>query len=220
MGHPAGGTADGDFPADIEIRWCLGRGDPGLYTYCTFTHLPEYAAGSIGEARFCAKLASMYDWISVDAKRNKFYPRELPGEDKYVYTAVQSENLAYGWSSTTKKVGWWIVNPTIEYLSGGPTKIEFLCHHDTTQVQAPCVLNYWRSSHYGGAYVNVTKGESWTKVVGPFFLYCNSGGDAAALWNDARARSNRSRQVAVRLGQRRRLSASRSALSPSTANSP
>jgi rhamnogalacturonan endolyase len=185
MGHPAGSGADGDFPADIEIRWCLGSGDSGIYTYCTFTHQPDYPAGSIGEARFCAKLASMYDWISVDAKRNKYYPRELRGEDKYVYTADQSENRAYGWSSTTKKVGWWIVNPTIEYLSGGPTKIEFLCHHDTTQVEAPCVLNYWRSSHYGGAYVNVAKGEQWTKVVGPFFLYCNSGGDAMALWDDA-----------------------------------
>jgi rhamnogalacturonan endolyase len=189
MGHPAGSGASGDFPADVEIRWCLGRGDPGIYAYCILTHQPDYPAGSIGEARFCAKLASMYDWISVDAQRNKFYPRELRGEDKYVYTADQFENRAYGWSSTTKKVGWWIVNPTIEYLSGGPTKIEFLCHHDTTPVQAPCVLNYWRSSHYGGASVSVAKGESWTKVVGPFFLYCNSGGDQISLWKDARARA-------------------------------
>ncbi len=189
MGRPAGAGADGDFPADIEIRWCLGRGDSGIYAYCIFTHQPDYPAGSIGEARFCAKLANIYDWISVDAKRNKYYPRELPGEDKYVYTADQSENLAYGWSSTTKNIGWWIVNPTIEYLSGGPTKIEFLCHHDTTRVGAPCVLNYWRSSHYGGASVSVAKGEQWTKVVGPFFLYCNSGGDATALWKDARARA-------------------------------
>ena len=47
------------------------------------------------------------------------------------------------------------------------------------------MLNYWRSSHYGGAFVNVAKGEQWTKVVGPFFLYCNNGGDAKTLWDDA-----------------------------------
>src|SRR5580704_4012049 len=38
MGRPAGAGPDGDFPADIEIRWSLGRGDSGIYTYCTFTH--------------------------------------------------------------------------------------------------------------------------------------------------------------------------------------
>ena len=60
-------------------------------------------------------------------------------------------------------------------MSGGPTKVEFLGHRDTNQQAAPCVLNYWRSSHYGGAEVNVAAGEQWTKVVGPFFIYANSG---------------------------------------------
>jgi rhamnogalacturonan endolyase len=188
MGHPAGlpAGAEGDFPADIEIRYALGRGESGLYTYSILDHKPEYPAGSMGEARFCAKLAEIYDWLSVDDKRNKYYPHVAPGEDKYVYTAIQSENLAYGWSSTKQKIGWWLINPTIEYLSGGPTKVEFLCHRDTTPVQAPCVLNYWRSSHYGGAVVNVASGESWTKVIGPFYLYMNSEGDPMALWKDAR----------------------------------
>ncbi|HVT79076.1 MAG TPA: hypothetical protein VHM90_00350, partial [Phycisphaerae bacterium] len=138
LGRPAGlqAGAEGDFPADIEIRYTLNKGEPGTYTYCILEHKPEYPAGSIGEARYCAKLASMFDWLSVDEHRNKYYPREEPGEDKYVYTAVQSENLAYGWSSTTKHIGWWIINPTIEYLSGGPTKVEFLCHRDTTAVEA------------------------------------------------------------------------------------
>jgi rhamnogalacturonan endolyase len=191
MGHPAGlpAGAEGDFPADIEIRYALGRGEPGVYTYSILDHKPEYPAGSIGEARYCVKLAENYDWLSVDGKRNKSYPREEPGEDKYVYTAIQSENLAYGWSSTKQKTGWWLINPTIEYLSGGPTKVEFLCHRDTTTVQAPCVLNYWRSSHYGGASVNVASGESWIKVIGPFYLYMNSGGGPIDLWKDALAQA-------------------------------
>jgi rhamnogalacturonan endolyase len=191
MGHPAGlpAGAEGDFPADIEIRYALGRGEPGIYTYSILDHKPEYPAGSIGEARYCAKLADFYDWLSVDAKRNKFYPHEEPGEDKYVYTAVQSENLAYGWSSTKQNFGWWLINPTIEYLSGGPTKVEFLCHRDTTSVQAPCVLNYWRSSHYGGAMVNVAEGESWIKIIGPFYLYMNSGSGPMDLWKDALAQA-------------------------------
>ena len=47
----------------------------------------------------------------------------------------------------------------MEYISGGPTKVEFLGHRDTNSVAAPCVLNYWRSSHYGGALVDLAAGE-------------------------------------------------------------
>jgi rhamnogalacturonan endolyase len=191
MGHGPGAGAGGDFAADIEIRYTLGRDEPGVHTYCTFEHRPEYPAGAMTEARFCAKLAAMFDWMTLDEKHNRAFPADLHEGDKYIHTAVQFEHPVYGWSSTTQNVGFWLINPSFEYLSGGPTKVEFLCHRDTTQVAAPCVLNYWRSSHYGGATVSVGAGESWTKVVGPFFLYINSGGDPQALWHDARARGAR-----------------------------
>jgi rhamnogalacturonan endolyase len=191
MGHGPGAARDGDFPADIEIRYSLGHSDAGVYTYCTFEHLPTYPAATMTEARFCAKLADLFDWMTLDAKRNKHFPPDLREGDKYIYTAVQYEHPVYGWSSTKKQVGFWLINPSPEYLSGGPTKVEFLCHRDTTRVAAPCVLNYWRSSHYGGAVVTVSAGERWTKVIGPFFLYVNSGDDPQALWKDAIAQSTR-----------------------------
>ena len=56
-----------------------------------------------------------------------------------------------------------------------------LCAHrdctftdDLTAPAPPCLLNYWRSSHYGGAICNIAKGEDWTKVIGPFLIYCDS----------------------------------------------
>ncbi|MCA9067308.1 MAG: hypothetical protein KDA84_00185, partial [Planctomycetaceae bacterium] len=190
MGHGPGAASDGDFPADIEIRYTLARGDSGIYTYCIFDHLPEYGAATMTEARFAVKLADFFDWMSIDQHRNKFYPETIRGEDKYVYTAIQSENRAYGFSSTKRNIGFYFVNPSIEYLSGGPTKPEFLCHRDTTRVQAPVVLNYWRSSHYGGANVSVEKGESWTRVIGPFLLYVNEGPDPMTMWREARAKAD------------------------------
>jgi rhamnogalacturonan endolyase len=190
MGHGPGAAVDGDFPADIDIRYTLGRGDSGIYTYCIFDHRPEYPAATMTEARFAVKLADLFDWMSIDVHRNKYYPQEIPGEDKYVYTAVQSENRAYGFSSTKRNVGFYFVNPSVEFLSGGPTKPEFLDHRDTTPVQAPVVLNYWRSSHYGGANVTVAAGEQWTKVIGPFLLYLNEGPDPMAMWKEARARAD------------------------------
>ena len=194
MGHGPGAAPDGDFPADIEIRYALGRGDSGIYTYCIFEHLPEYAAATMTEARFAVKLADFFDWLSADEHRNKYYPKTLPDEDKYVYTAIQWENRAFGFSSTTRGIGFYFINPTVEYLSGGPTKPEFLVHRDTTEVQAPVVLNYWRSSHYGGANVTVADGEAWAKVIGPFMLYVNEGRDPPAMWRDARARADEEAQ--------------------------
>ena len=126
MGHgpgvPAG--AEGDLPVDIEIRYTLARGDAGVHTSCTFTHRPEYPAATMTEARFAAKLAAMFDWMTVDAKRDKYFPADLHEGDKYIYTAVQFDHRAFGWSSTKERIGFWLLNPSVEFLSGGPTKVE------------------------------------------------------------------------------------------------
>jgi rhamnogalacturonan endolyase len=188
MGTGPGSSAQGNFISDIEIRWSMGRADSGVYTYCVFEHKPEYPASTITEARFCVKLNDTFDWLSIadDPHHFKHYPRELREGDKYIYTTDQFDNPAFGWSSTTSHVGFYLINPSMEYMSGGPTKIEFLGHRDTNQVAAPCVLNYWRSSHYGGAEAAVADGEHWTKVIGPFMLYVNSGSDPQSIYQDAR----------------------------------
>lgn len=189
-GKPMGAGPGGSFISDVEIRYALGSGQSGLYTYSVFEHQPDYPASVLGEARFCAKLADFFDWMSVGPKWNKPYPKaQGEHEDKYDFTADQFDNRAFGWSSTTKHVGFWFVNPSVEYLSGGPTKVEFLGHRDTNEVQAPTVLNYWRSSHYGGAVVDVDQGEHWTKVIGPFLLYVNEGPNPQAMFDDAKARA-------------------------------
>ena len=188
-GVPGGENTEGQFASDIEIRYALGRGDSGVYTYCAFDHPADYPTTSLGEARFCAKLAEFFDWMSVaqDEHHFKHYPKELREGDKYIYTVPQTENPAFGWSSTTKNVGFWCLNASMEYMSGGPTKVEFAGHRDTNAIAAPCVLNYWRSSHYGGAVVDVAAGEKWSKVIGPFLLYVNAGANPQAMYDDAKA---------------------------------
>lgn len=182
-----GGGPGGAFRSDVEIRYTMERGGSGLYTYATFEHKPEYPDATLGEARYCAKLASTFDWMLVDKNHNHLYTREMDqGDNKYNYTTVQFENRAYGFASNTKNMGFFFLNTSVEYLTGPPTKVEFLCHRDTTAVAAPCVLNYWRSSHYGGASVDVAAGEHWTKVVGPFMIYVNSGMEPQAAWKDAK----------------------------------
>ncbi len=181
-------SGDGNFVADVEIRYAMDKDTAGVYTYCVFEHQPNYDATTITEARFAVKLADMFDWMLVDNNphRNKLYPKEAR-ENKYDYTVVQYDHPAYGWASTAKNVGCFILNPDMEYMSGGPTKVEFLCHRDTNAIAAPTILNYWRSSHYGGAGVSVAAGEHWSKVIGPFMIYVNSGADHEAMYRDAQA---------------------------------
>jgi len=65
-GQPVGSGPGGSAVADVEIRYALGRGDCGLYTYSVFDHKPDYPATSVGEARFCAKLNdAVFDWMTV-----------------------------------------------------------------------------------------------------------------------------------------------------------
>lgn len=190
MGTGPGTAPDGNLTVDIEIRYTLERGASGVYTYSIFNHNAEYPFGQFGEARYCAKLAPFFDWISVDKDVDYSYPKDHFAGDKYVYTANQFENKAFGWSSTTKKVGLFFINPSMEYMGGGPTKVEFLGHRDTNKEAAPCVLNYLRSSHYGGAEVNLAEGEEWQKIIGPFFIYANSGETPQAIYADARSRAD------------------------------
>src|ERR1019366_6240585 len=204
-GNPMGSGPGGSVIADIEIRYALGRGDSGIYTYSIFSHPTNYPATSVGEARFCMKLNDdLFDWMTVDSNRNMkmistydwnhgtqmnfkegrrmntgIYQDQV--EHKYDYSANQFDVRAWGWSSSEQHVGIWLVNPSVEYLSGGPTKFELSSHRDATfntnNLDAPApptLLNYWRGSHYGGSICNIAATDAWTKVIGPFLIYCNS----------------------------------------------
>ena len=219
-GNQMGSGPGGSVVADIEMRYALGRGDSAVYAYSIFTHPTNYPATSLGEARFCLKLNDdIFDWMTVDANRNMkmistydwnhgtqmnmkearlmnsgIYKGQV--EHKYDYSANQFDVRAWGWSGTAQHIGLWLINPSVEYLSGGPTKFELSSHRDATfntnnltAPAPPCLLNYWRGSHYGGSICNVAATDAWTKVIGPFLIYCNSGGDHDDLWHNALAKA-------------------------------
>jgi rhamnogalacturonan endolyase len=193
-GAPAGGTIN----CDLEVRYALGRGESGIYAYAVFSHPANYGPLNMPESRYITKLNQAFDWISVDADRNMLACGPLDWgtgvvihakeqrimsqgvyknsvEHKYSYNAVQYKIPAYGWSSTQHHVGVWFINPTIEYLSGGASKQELVCHFGDNGNPDPIILNYWRGTHYGGgASCNVAAGETWSKVVGPMFIYVNA----------------------------------------------
>jgi rhamnogalacturonan endolyase len=193
-GAPGGGTY-----CDMEIRYAMGRGDSGVYVYAIYSHPAAYRAGGVGsESRYLTKINQTFDWISVDPDRNLLEcaptdwgegvvvhakeqrilskgPYQNSVEHKYSYSGVQYRTPAYGWSSTKDHIGIWFINPTIEYLSGGPTKLELDCHFGDNDDPDPIILDYWEGGHYdGGSTARIAAGEKWAKVIGPIFIYVNS----------------------------------------------
>jgi rhamnogalacturonan endolyase len=188
-----GNGVGGGTYCDMEVRYTLGRGESGFYTYQILSHPAAYRATSPGgEARFINQLGGGFDWLSVDADRNMpmvnnadlrtgvvvhakeqrilstgIYKNSV--EHKYSYCAEMYKLPAYGWSSIQDHVGIWFINPSNEYIGGGPTRLDLVCHMGAT------MLDYWTSGHYaGGVECYVNNGENWNKVVGPIFVYCNS----------------------------------------------
>ena len=211
-GKTLAGTSSGGMICDLEIRYSLGSEDYGIYTYAVFSHPANYPATDVGESRFAMKLnGDVFDWLSVDPQHNYQIPsgndwktgqqmnmkearRITQGpftgkiEHKYDYSSDQFENRAFGWSSTTKHVGIFLINASTEYLSGGPTKVELTCHLGD---DGPIVLDYWRSTHYGGSTLSLQAGEKWSKTVGPILIYVNNGPTPDAIFNNARYEAKR-----------------------------
>jgi rhamnogalacturonan endolyase len=200
---------------DLEIRYALASEDRGLYTYAIFSHQPGYAKIQVGESRYGAKLSSaVFDWMSIDAHRNLLMPtgadwdhgsplnmkeaRRLTtgiykgrAEHKYDYSAIQSEIPAFGWSSTREHLGFFLINPSMEFLSGGPTKVELTGHLDDNDGGDPTILDYWRGTHYGGSFLPLSEGEAWTKVVGPILIYIPQAPTPDAMFQDALAQAKK-----------------------------
>jgi len=215
---------DGDaksVPADIEIHYALGRADSALYLEEILHHRPEYPRLAYPVGRFVIKLNDdIFDWMTVDERRsmqmitaddwnhgtvmNMKEARLMNSgvmkgqvEHKYDYSAIQFDTPAYGWSSTKDKIGIWLINPSNEYMSGGPTKLELIAHRDATftdSLTAPApatILNVWKGPHYGGTVADVEKGEDWKKTIGPFLLYCNTSDSHKSAYRDAIARAKK-----------------------------
>ncbi len=206
---------DGSAPLDMDIRYSLKRGEHWIYTYAVWNHKAGYPGFSVGEARYAIKLnPKVFDYMTIDKDRRRVMPspedwdRGAPlnlkearrmttgihkgeAEHKYDYSAVLYETPAYGWSSSKQKIGLWIVNPSMEYIAGGPTKAELTGHLDVNPGGLPTLLNMWLGSHYGGTSLAVGKEETWDKVIGPFLIYCNSGEDHDGLWKDALSQADR-----------------------------
>lgn len=202
----------------MEVHFSLLRGATGFYVTPIWRHRAGDGAVGMGETRDNIYAGSIFNWMSVDSARNRLMevsggaaigvfnaPKEVSlwtnglyqgqYEDKYCYSADLGVQRVWGWSSVGsggKNVGLWNVSASGEYYNGGPMKRELMEHIGTT------ILNMHNGSHYGGGTDGAwNDGEVWTKIYGPYFIYCNNVANsltdattaANALYADAQAQA-------------------------------
>ena len=187
----------------VDVHFSMLRGSPGFYVTGIWSHRPQDSAMSIGETRTNIYMGSAFNWMSVDAARNKLMevgasdigiavygaPQECTlwtngiyqglYEDKYKYSAQFDSQRAWGWSSVGAgglNVGLWDVSASMEYYNGGPEKRELMCHHTGGSTAAgSTLLNMFNGGHYDANQDgSFANGETWTKTYGPYFVYCNN----------------------------------------------
>ena len=176
----------------LDVHYSLLRGSTGFYVTAIWSHTSANGALSMGECRDNIYAGSIFNWMSVDATRNRLMqvtggssiavygaPKECTlwtsglysgqYEDKYKFSADLGVQRVWGWSSVGtggKNVGIWNISASAEYYNGGPMKRELMEHIGTT------ILNMHNGGHYSmGTDGNFASGEVWTKVYGPYFIY-------------------------------------------------
>jgi rhamnogalacturonan endolyase len=191
---------------DIDVHYVLRRGDSGVYAYVILDHPESYPATTYGEWRMVWRTpVENEDWIFVDQKRHwqmpnpEDYktaekttigeivkltqgPRVGQYDCKYDFNASYYDIGCWGHAYEQKNVGAWIALGGYDYFNDGPTKQDLTAASEINHL-------HFGMNHYNSSSPQIAAGEKWSKIYGPYLLYCNANeGGVEALWKDAKAR--------------------------------
>lgn len=179
-----------------EIHYIMKRGLSGYYAYCIYSHGPGMAAGTVGQSRFVVRGPAgpgLFTDVAVDDAR--FGPVDESPDLKTVSDATflqQDGNVYCKYDNSAfmanhhvhgmlgHGIGIWMINPSEEYVNGGPIRQELTVHQDNT------LLNMLQGGHFGAGGISVAADEEWSKFYGPFLVYLNNGPSTAAMLADAK----------------------------------
>ncbi|BCU75883.1 polysaccharide lyase family protein [Luteolibacter sp. LG18] len=202
---------------DIEVHYVLKRGESGVHTYAILDHPASYPATGVGEWRMVwgmpkkDKQEWLMEKIRVDALRNWEMPspadlavakptgikeivqvtqgvRAGQFDCKYDFNLEYYSTGCWGHASDKNQVGAFLVLGSHEFFNDGPLK------QDLSSASALIHIHFGRN-HYDGSSTKLAAGEAWSKLYGPYLLYVNKGGNADALWADARAKAASERKA-------------------------
>jgi rhamnogalacturonan endolyase len=183
------------FPFHTEVHYILRRGISGFYVYVLYKHGPGMGAVDLGQTRTVVRTApgeKIFTNHIVDDQRMGTFPTGKEVEtlqdttwrfdDGRIYTkydncAFIGDDIVYGMAG--HGVGMWMVQPSREYVNGGPLRQELTVHLDGI------LLWMLQGGHFGGADIELTDGQPWTRFYGPAMVYINQGNSLEDMWHDA-----------------------------------
>ncbi len=105
-----------------------------------------------------------------------------PTWTKYDYSSYMGASNSFRpvWGLATDQVGVWSILASFEHMNGGPTK-------QKGAVSGNYMYNDDFEGHGLGSVPNpgAAAGEVFSKMIGPFFMYANTGTNHLQLWQDA-----------------------------------
>jgi len=206
------------YSADAYYYFSMFRGSPGIYVTEDMERSTNtgsaFVAGGADIPSLTSQLWGRFNWLGQD--NGRFLLRQSPSdtavgginnspkevslltsgllagqfECKYDYSGDLNSLHFAGWASTglSTNIGLWLVHPSREYFSAGPKHPEIVGQIDMIN----CTF---KAVHFGfGSDLNFTNGETWSRVCGPLFFYCNQVPSGTAnpqisLYADANAQA-------------------------------
>ena len=204
-----------------EMHLVMHRNDPGIYEYLVMKHGPGQPGGSIGQLRWVLRgqPGVLTHAFASATKQGQMFP-DVPGAQtiadatfrlpkdsaykeptghtadgfpvysKYDWSDYAENHVVHGFSSDHE--GIWMVQPSMEYYNGGPTKGILTVHNGPVSILEFLGGHFLIREHTG---IELAADQEWQQMVGPWFVYLNRGASAAELWRDACQRGLREKQA-------------------------
>jgi rhamnogalacturonan endolyase len=190
---------------DVDIRYTLAAGDHALYCCQILRHPANLPAANVARGGFQLRLnPDLFNTIVFGDKKFRPLPSQADWNDSAPLFSPQARRirngplagmLIYGWDNAAMQMstpvygftggqnptGVWIINPSPTYLTRGGNAIEPTAWLDEKD-GAPTLLNWWADEP--STDLKLSRGDSWSHVIGPFAIYCNTGS-----WTDAKSRA-------------------------------
>ncbi len=184
-----------------DLHYVLKSGDQGLYCYLLESHNAKDSMGNYGQTRWGIRAdESLFDYhlvrdsiqgsmpkmseLTHDVQDWTFLMPDSSYYTKYDYADYIEDRYVHGMAGS-KGFGLFVINPSHEYLNGGPTK-QYQNVHST-----PFLINMFNCGHFLS---DQRKGDNlikdnWKKLNGPFFLYIAQGKTIPDLWSKAKGKA-------------------------------
>ena len=186
----------------FEMHYALMKEESGIYCFIEQYHHTGSPDGGFGQIRWGLRSSEdLFDYHLVRDNIQGPMPKvadfgreiqdwtyKLPDStiySKYDYSDYVEGRNVYGMAGQKSGLGLFVIQPSHEYVNGGPTKQQNTVHATPFMIMMFNCDHYLLAERKGDGPV---RGE-WKKMGGPFFLYVNNGKSIIDIWTDAKKKA-------------------------------